>query len=112
MHASRCTGPAPGTAADPLGIGSAGLIGWRYPGILFKQRLTNGTGGIQVDVQGGAFRGVGDPDDADVRATDTVAFRTTTWPSPPSAFSRGGRAGGTSVANHLGCRADAKAATT
>lgn len=43
--------------AYPLGLGSAGMVGWRYPGILFRQRLTGGGGGLQVDVQGGAFRG-------------------------------------------------------
>jgi hypothetical protein len=43
--------------AFPLGLGSAGMLGWRYPGLLVRQRLSEEDSDLQVAVTGGAFRG-------------------------------------------------------
>lgn len=42
--------------AFPLGLGSAGVIGWRHPGLLVERRLGSGAG-LDLSVQAGAFRG-------------------------------------------------------
>lgn len=42
--------------AFPLGLGSAGVIGWRFPGIFATRRLHQAPG-LQVQVQAAAFRG-------------------------------------------------------
>ena len=46
--------------AFPLGYGSAGMIGWRFPGVFLYQDL-GPTGGIDVKLQLAAFEGSGAP---------------------------------------------------
>jgi hypothetical protein len=43
--------------AFPLGYGSAGMIGWRYPGIFLYQRLSGESAATNVQLQVAAFRG-------------------------------------------------------
>lgn len=48
--------------AFPLGYGSAGLIGWRFPGIFIDRTIVH-TGEITVTVRGAAMRGGWEDDD-------------------------------------------------
>ncbi len=43
--------------AFPLGYGSAGYVGWRYPGFYLWQDLGSTTGGTKIQFQGGLFEG-------------------------------------------------------
>jgi hypothetical protein len=43
--------------AFPLGLGSAGVIGWRQPGVFLKHRLNGAEAPVRVGLQLAAFRG-------------------------------------------------------
>ncbi len=47
--------------AFPLGYGSAGMIGWRFPGIFLYQKLGSGSGEVNGELQLAAMKGAGPP---------------------------------------------------
>jgi hypothetical protein len=65
--------------AFPLGYGT-GMIGWRYPGVVWMQDLNHGGGGVQWRLDLGAFEGSWNGPDAAVNNTSyltagNVGFR-------------------------------------
>ncbi|MBD8898760.1 hypothetical protein [Rhodanobacter sp. DHG33] len=55
--------------AFPLGFGT-GMIGWRYPGVVWMQDLNHGSGGIQWRLDLGAFEGSWNGPDGAVNNTN------------------------------------------
>ncbi len=81
--------------AFPLGYGSAGDVGWRFPGLFIYQRLTEKTAPIQVDLQFAVMTGSWSGPDCGT-TTNCVNYLTAgnaTWPQFELRANVGGKAG-------------------
>jgi len=82
--------------AFPLGYGSAGDIGWRFPGIFVYQNLTEKGAAVNADVQVAVMSGSWNCDApiTTVCANDNIDFRdagNASWPQFEARFNVGGK---------------------
>ncbi len=81
--------------AFPLGYGSAGDIGWRFPGISVMQKLTPKDSPINVDLQAAVLSGSWNGPDCNT-TTNCINWATAgnaTWPQFELRFNLGGKLG-------------------
>jgi hypothetical protein len=81
--------------AFPLGYGSAGDIGWRFPGIFLYQNLTGKDSAVKADLQAAIMSGSWNGPDC-ATTTNCVNYLTAgnaTWPQFELRFNLGGKMG-------------------
>lgn len=85
--------------AFPLGYGSAGDIGWRFPGIFIIQKLTGKDSPVNADLQVAGMSGSWNAPDC-ATTTNCVNYLTAgnaTWPQGEVRFNLGGKMGDSST---------------
>jgi hypothetical protein len=85
--------------AFPLGYGSAGDIGWRFPGIFITQKLTGKDSAVNADLQVAGMSGSWNAPDC-TTSTNCVNYLTAgnaSWPQGEVRFNVGGKMGDNST---------------
>ncbi len=86
--------------AFPLGYGSAGDIGWRFPGLFVIQKLTGKDSVVQADLTAAIMSGSWNGPDCAVDNLNCVNWQTAgnaTWPQFELRFNVGGKMGDSST---------------
>jgi hypothetical protein len=85
--------------AFPLGYGSAGDVGWRFPGLFINQKLTDKDSAVQASVAAAVMSGSWNGPGCDT-TTNCVNYLTagnTSWPQFELRFNLGGKMGDSST---------------